>query len=329
MNRREFITLFSGAAASAWPRIASAQQPRIGPLVGVLSPLSAATAARNISTFRSALRDVGYVEGRNLTVAYRYGDGVPARMASLARELVALNPDVILAGAQSGALAAYSTTQTIPIVAITPEDPVAAGLAKSIARPGGNVTGTWSQGDDTLVGKRLDFLKLAVPGLARIGALFNPTDPTDHVAMSKLEAASRPLGLIVKLIEVRDTNTLASVADEITRAGTQGLLVGQSPLFNSARMRVAAMVASLKLPAMYGWREFADAGGLMCYGPNLSDIYRQSGRLAGRILKGEKPGDLPFEVPTRYELIVNLKTARAMGLELPPTFVLLADEVIE
>jgi putative ABC transport system substrate-binding protein len=250
-------------------------------------------------------------------------------MAPLARELVALKPDVLYAGARSGAEAVRDATRSIPTVVIMPDDPVVSGFATSIPKPSGNITGLWLLGDDALVGKRLDFLKLAVPHLTRIGALFNPDDPTDRVQMSKLPAAARALGLTAEVIEVRDRDKLGAVPAEIGRANVQAVFVAQSPLFNSARQQIVAMVAQLRLPAVYGFREFADAGGLMSYGPNLPDMYRQSARLVDRILKGAKPGDLPFELPTRYELIVNLKTAKAMGLKIPDAFVLLADEVIE
>jgi ABC-type uncharacterized transport system substrate-binding protein len=328
-NRREFITLLGGAAA--WPLAARAQQSTMSlrPLIGVLSPLSAAAATRNIAALRSALRDLGYVEGRNVTLALRYGDGSPERMPSLAQELVALNPDVLIVGASSGVLAVHNATRTIPIVALIPEDPVAAGLAQSIAKPGGNVTGSWNLGDDLLVGKKLDFFKLAVPGVARVGVMFNPDDRTDAVQVPPLPAAARVVGVTIEIIEARDLGNLDAVAERIMRANVQGLFVGFAPFWLSARIQITAMVHRLNLPAMYGWREFADAGGLMSYGPNLPEIYRQSARLADKIVKGAKPGDLPFEVPTRYELIVNLKTAKAMGLAIPEAFLLLADEVIE
>src|SRR6266481_5224190 len=192
LKRREFITLLGGAAA--WPLAARAQQPSpVRPLIGLLSPISAVAASRNVAAFRSALRDLGYVEGRNMTLALRYGDGAPDSMPPLARELVALNPDVIVAGATSGASAAYRVTRTIPIVMVLPENPVVAGYAQSTARPGGNVTGTWNLVDDTIVGKTLDFFKLAIPSLARVGALFNPDDPTDGVQIPRLPAAARAI----------------------------------------------------------------------------------------------------------------------------------------
>jgi putative ABC transport system substrate-binding protein len=328
MRRREFITLIGGAAVG-WPLAASAQPSQVRPLIGVLSPLSAAAATRNIAAFRSGLRDLGYVEGRNATLELRYGDGAAERMAPLVGELVALKPDVLFAGSKSGALAAHGATRTIPIVTITPENLVALGLASSIARPGGNITGTWLFGDDALVGKRLDFLQLAVPGLSRVGVLTNPDDPTDALVGPQLPAVARALGLGVQVFEVRDVTKLDAVSAQVARAGVQALFVGQGPTLNTARAEITAMAARLRLPAMYGFREFTEAGGLMSYGPNLSDMYRQSARLVDRILKGTSPADLPIELPTRYELIVNLKVAKSIGLAISDSFLLLADEVIE
>jgi putative ABC transport system substrate-binding protein len=330
MHRREFIKLIGGGSTAAvLPGAASAQQAPIRPLIGVLSPLSAQAATRNIAAFRSGLRDLGYVERRNVTLDLRYGDGAVERMAPLARELIALMPDVLVSGSQSGALAVRSVTQTIPIVAMTPEDPVVSGFASSLARPGGNITGLWLMGDDALVGKRLDFFKLAIPGIVRLGAIVNPDDPTDRFYMANLPAAARALGMTLQMIEVYDASQFDALPAEIMRAKVDGLFVGHSPMFNSARARIAAIVTRLQVPAVYGFREFADAGGLMSYGPNLPDMYRQAARLVDRILKGTNPADLPFEIPTRYELIVNLKTAKAMGLSISDSFLLLADEVIE
>jgi putative ABC transport system substrate-binding protein len=327
MRRREFITLIGGAAV-AWPLAAGAQQQPVRPLIGFLSPLSAASAARNVAAFRSGLRDLGYLEGRNVTLALRYGEGAPERMAPLAQELVALKPDALMAGAASGALAAQAATRTIPIVIITNDDPVALGFAQSIARPGGNITGTWFD-YDALVSKRLEFLKLAVPVLTRVGVIVNPDDPSDALMIPRLPAAARALAVTLEQFDVRDATQLDAMAAAIGRSDVGGLFVGDGPMLNSARAQVTAMVARLRLPAMYGFREFANAGGLLSYGYNLPDTYRQSARLMVRILKGERPGDLPFELPARYELIVNLKAAKAIGLTIPDSFVLLADEVIE
>jgi putative tryptophan/tyrosine transport system substrate-binding protein len=226
-------------------------------------------------------------------------------------------------------LAAYTATRTIPLVVITPEDPVALGLANTIARPGRNVTGSWLLGDDALVGKRLELLRLAVPALSRVGVLANADDPTDDFTVRRLPAAARALGMDAQVFNVRDATKLDAVSAEVAGAGMQALFIGQGPTLNSVRTEVTAMVARLRLPAMYGFREFAQAGGLMSYGPSLPEAYRQSARLVVRILKGESPADLPIELPTRYELIVNLKVAKALGLTISDSFLLLADEVIE
>jgi putative ABC transport system substrate-binding protein len=326
MQRRKFITLLGGVAA--WPLAAGAQQQPVRPLIGFLSPLSAASAARNVAAFRAGLRDLGYLEGHNATLALRFGDGAPERMAPLAQELVGLMPDVLMAGARSGALAAQAATRTIPIVIITNDDPVALGVAQSIARPGGNITGTWFD-YDALVSKRLEFLKLAVPALTRVGVILNPSDPSDALMIPRLPAATGALGVAVEQFEVRGAAKLDAVAAAIARADVGALFVGDGPTLMSGRAEITAIVARLRLPAMYGFREFADAGGLMSYGYSLPDAYRQSARLVVRILKGDRPGDLPFELPARYELIVNLKAAKAIGLTLSDSFVLLADEVIE
>src|SRR5262245_40916418 len=328
MRRREFLTILGGASIThGWPIAGHAQLSSVRPLIGVLSPIAAPDAKPLITAFRSALRELGYVEGRDMTIIVRYAEGSPERMAPLARELLARTPDVIVAGAYLAA--ARNATRTIPIVALTPEDPIQAGLAQSLARPGGNVTGTWTLGNEAMVEKGLDLFKLAVPALARIGALFNPDDPTDRLQISRLPAAARAVGVTISIIYVRDLGNPDAVAAEIKRADVQGLLVGQAPFYLTGRAEITAMAARLELPALYSWRQFADAGGLMVYGPSLIDMYRQSARLVDRILKGAKPADLPFELPTRYELIVNLKTAKAMGLAISEPFLLLADEVIE
>jgi putative ABC transport system substrate-binding protein len=326
--RRKFIAALGGTAV-AWPFTTRAQPSPVRPLIGLLTPLSASAASRNVAAFRSALRDLGYVEGRNLTLALLYGDGVAERIPSLAREMVALNPDVIFAGSNLPASAVHNATRTIPIVTITPENPITAGLAQSIARPGGNVTGTWSLGDEGVVGKELDLFRLAVSSLTRIGAMINPDDPGDTLLIPQLPTAAGAAGITVEIIEVRDLGNLDAVAARVLDANVQGLLVGFSPFWLSARLEMTALAARLKLPTVYGSREFVDVGGLMSYGPNLPELYRQSARLVDRILKGEKPDNLPFELPTRYELIVNLKAAKVIGLSMSNSFLLLADEVIE
>src|SRR5262245_22433791 len=254
LKRRDFITLLGGAAA--WPLNVNAEQAIIRPLVGLLSPVTAADAKPFITAFRSALRDLGYVEGRNMTIAIRYAEGAPERMALLARELVALNPDVIVGGSYLGAV--REATRSIPIVALTPEDPVEAGLVQSLSRPGGNVTGTWTLGNKAMVEKTLDFFKMAVPGLARVGALFNPDDPTDRLQISRLPDAARAVGVTMELIQARNIRNPDLMSAEVKRANVNGLFVGQTPLYMMARAEITAMATELKLPAVYGFRQFAD-----------------------------------------------------------------------
>ena len=329
LKRREFITLL-GSAAAAWPLAARAQQSAgRRPLIGLLSPISRVTATRNVDGFRKGLRDLGYVEGRNIAVEYRYSDGVPSNLPELAAQLVALNPDVILVGSSSEILAAYRATQTIPLVMLVVEDPVALGVVKSIARPGTNVTGTWIAGDVALASKRLGMLKDIVAGVSRVAAMVDPGDASDAPLLRLLPAAAHTLGLTLQIIEVREVSEFDGAFGGAARDGAQALFVGSSPFFLAHRSEVAATAARLRLPTMYQWREFVDVGGLVSYGPSLPDIYRRSAGLVGKILEGLIPADLPVEIPTRFELVVNLRTAKALGLTISDQFVLLADEVIE
>ena len=326
IGRRAFISLLGGAATT-WPLAVGARQTPARPLIGMLVPLSAAAATGNIAAFRFALRDVGYVEGRNATLELRYGDGSLERLAPLVDELLALKPDVLFVGGKAAAIAAHNATQLTPIVIITPEDPITSGLAKSTPKPGGNVTGTWLLGDDALGGKRLELLRFAVPDLRRVGIVANPDDPSDALTIARLPIAARALGMAVDVFEVRGAGKFDVTSEQAIRTGVQALFVAPGPTFFSPA--ITAVAARLRLPAIYGFRYFTESGGLMSYGPNLPDVYRQSARLVGKILKGERPADLPIELPTRYELIVNLKAAKAIGLTLSDSFLLLADEVIE
>jgi putative tryptophan/tyrosine transport system substrate-binding protein len=328
MKRRDFITLLSGAAAT-WPLAARAQQSSGAPLIGILSPLSAGTATRNIEGFRAGLRELGYFEGRNVTLALRFAEGIPERMPALATELVGLKPDVIVAAPETSLLAVRNVTRTIPIITIWLQDPVASGAVESIARPGGHVTGTWIAGDDALVGKRLELIKEAVPTVARIGVLVSPAEVQDSVIMRLLSAPARALGLTVTVITVRDAAGIGAAFAAAARDNVEALFVSQSPFFNTHRVEIAAQAARARLPAIYGFREFADAGGLMSYGPSLPDVYRRFATLVDKILKGASPADLPVEVPTRFALIVNLKAAKAIDLTIRESFLLRADEVIE
>jgi putative tryptophan/tyrosine transport system substrate-binding protein len=327
-RRRDFVVLLSSAAA-AWPLAAHAQQPTDQPLVGFLNPQSAAAAEHIVGAFRRGMRDLGYVEGANVAFAFRFADGQVARLPALVNELVALKPAVIAAGSPAAVLETHKATRTIPIVIATSQDPMALGIAASMARPGGNVTGFWF-GDETLIGKRLELLKHAVPGISRVGVMVNPDDAaTDAGSLKALPAVARALGLAVRVLDVRVVAELEPAFAAAGREGLQGLHVSQGPLFNANRAQVTAMAARTGLPSVYGFREFATAGGLISYSASLPDIWRRNARVVDKILKGANPGDLPIERPTKFDLVVNLKTAKSMGLTIPEQFLLLADEVIE
>jgi ABC-type uncharacterized transport system substrate-binding protein len=330
VKRREVILAFAGAAALiACPLPLRAQQPQGRPLIGVLSPISAALAARNMEALRQGLRELGYVEGRNIAFEFRYAEGELARLPALAAELVALQPAVIIAGSAPAALAAREATRAIPIVIASVQDPMALGLAASMARPGGNVTGLWSEGDDSLIGKRLELFKDAVPGASRLAVFVDRADASDVSTVKAVPAAARALRLDLRVIEVRSASDFEAAFAAAAREGAQGLYVSQNPFFFARRAEIAAMALRARLPAVDGYREFAVAGGLMSYAASLPDFYRRFGAFVDKILKGANAGDLPIDRATKFELVVNLKTAKALGLTIPESFLLRADEVIE
>jgi putative ABC transport system substrate-binding protein len=327
MKRREFIGLLGSAVA--WPLSARAQQTQGRPLIGVLSPLPAAMAARNMEALRQGLRDLGYVEGRNVGFEFRYADGDLSHLPALAAELAALQPAVIIAGSAPGAVAARDATRAIPIVMASVQDPMALGLAVSMARPGGNVTGFWSEGDESLIGKRLELLKDAVPGVSRLGVFVDPSDASDVSTLKALPAAAQALDLDLRIIEVRSAAEFEAAFTTAAREGAQALYVSQNPFFFARRAQIATMALRARLPTVDGYREFAVAGGLISYATSLPAFYRGFGAFVDKILKGANAGDLPIERATKFELVVNLKTAKALGLTIPESFLLRADEVIE
>jgi putative tryptophan/tyrosine transport system substrate-binding protein len=326
MKRREFIGLLGSAAA--WPLAARAQQTQGRPLISVLSPLPAAMAARNMEALRQGLRDLGYVEGRNVGFEFRYAEGDLSRLPALAAELAALQPAVIIAGSAPGAVAARDATRAIPIVMASVQDPMGLGLAVSMARPGGNVTGFWSEGDESLIGKRLELLKDAVPGTSRLGVFVDPRDASDVSTLKALPAAASGLGLELRVIEVRAADEFEAAFTTAAREGAQALYVSQNPFFFARRAQIATMALRARLPTVDGYREFAVAGGSISYATSLPDFYRRFGAFVDKILKGANAGDLPIERATKFELVVNLKTAKALGLTIPESFLLRADEVI-
>ena len=326
IRRRQFIVLL-GSAAVAGP--SSAQSQTAGPpIVGVLSPISSMAAARNVEALREGLRELGYIEGRNIAIELRFADGAVEPLPELAAGLVGLKPAVIVAGSPSAAIACHNATRTIPIVMNCSSDPIALGLATSMARPGGNVTGFW-WGGEGLIGKRLELLKETVPGIQGVGVIINPDDATNREDLASLPATANALAIATRVIEVRSPEDFDAAFGLAEREGLQGLYVSTTPLFVSHRGELAARAESARLPAIYGFRDFAFAGGLMAYGASLADMYRRKAGLIDKILKGTNPADIPIERPTRFELLVNLKTAKALNLSVPPTLLARADEVIE
>jgi len=327
MRRRDFIAGLGSAAA--WPLAARAQQPAM-PMIGVMSPLSVATAARNLAALRNGLRDLGYTEGLNIKIEYRFGNGNPERFTALLSELVSLKPAVILTGSESAIMAAVKATQTIPLIGFMASDTaMATGKIASFAHPGANVTGFLADADPAIVAKRLELLREIVPGISRVGAMVIPEEANVDGTTIGLHSAASILGLDVLIIEVRSATELQSAFTQIERDRIQALFVPQSALFFARRTEFVGMVASKGVPAIYPFREYVQTGGLISYGPNLPDMYRRAAVYVDKILKGDRPGELPLQAVERYELIVNLKTAKALGLTISEAFLLRADEVIE
>jgi putative tryptophan/tyrosine transport system substrate-binding protein len=327
MRRREFITLLGGAAA-ALPRAARAQQPAM-PVIGFLNPASPDGFVDRLRGFRQGLKDTGYVDGENVTIEYRWAENDIERLPLLAADLVRRQVNVIAAFAGDiPALAAKAATTTIPIVFLNGADPVKSGLVASLNRPGGNVTGI-SLLAGTVNAKRLDLIRELVPRVALVAVLNNPIVTEAETRLRDLQGAARTLGLRLLFQTVRSERELdaafATIADQ--KAGA--LFVDGNPFFVSRRDQLIGLAARQMLPTMYFEREFAAAGGLMSYGTNFADAYRQAGIYIGRILKGTKPADLPILQPTKFDFVINLQTAKALGIEVPDKLLALADEVIE
>jgi ABC-type uncharacterized transport system substrate-binding protein len=327
MRRREFVRLAAGTAMM-WPRGARAQQQPM-PVIGFLSIGSPAPFATLVAALRRGLQEIGFVEGQNLGIEYRWAEGHFDRLAPLAADLVGRQVEVIVAtGGPAPALAAKAATSTIPIVFNVGSDPVKLGLVASFSRPGGNVTGV-SFFVAELDAKRLGLLHELVPGTSRIAVLLNPNNPNAGPQLRDITEAAHTLGLQITVLHAANEGDLNKVLAKLPEADTGALLVGAEAFFNSRRDQIVALVGGLGLPAIYEVREFVAAGGLMSYGTSLIDAYRQVGVYVGRILKGQKPAELPVVQPTRFELVINMKTAMALGLTVPPTLFAQADEVIE
>jgi putative ABC transport system substrate-binding protein len=325
MKRREFITLVGGAVAT-WPLALRAQHSAM-PVIGFLGPAPAAGYLPRMEALRAGLRDLGYVEGKNIVIEFRWADRAD-QLPEMAAELVRMKVDIILVSSSTYVEPVRQATKTIPIVFAIHADPVGVGHVASLARPGGNITGLSTLLTD-LVAKELEIFKEAVPQTTRIGILWNPSTPSHGPAVQAVEAVGEKLGVQLLLVPARTVEEFDGAFSTMTREGLGGFLVIASPLSFSQRVPLAELALKHRLPGMFGSRENVEAGGLMSYGADYNDLHRRAALYIDKILKGAKPADLPVEQASKYELVINLKTAKALGLEIPPTLLGRADEVIE
>jgi putative ABC transport system substrate-binding protein len=326
MRRREFISILGGAAMFV-PLSAWAQQSQL-PLIGILNAASAESTASSYEAFRAELRQLGYVEGRNIRFEYRYGDGFLDRLPALAEELVRLDPRVIVSGPLPANLAVRKATATIPIVMATGADPVGFGLVQSLSRPGGSVTGLANFAEE-LASKQIDVIRELLPRLSRVAALINVENPLHVPQWREIQTAAAKASLALVHHDYRVPDDLERAFDSFTREKVEAILVPPDVTFATQRVRIAGLAAKARLPTIYFQRESVVAGGLVSYGPDIVEMYRHAADFVDKILKGAKPGGLPIERPTKIELAINLKTAKALGLTVPPTLLARADEVIE
>ena len=327
MKRRTFITLLGGAAA-AWPMAARAQQPKV-PVMGYLNPGSAASSAQTLAIFRQSLAEAGYVEGRNIAIEYRFAEGQYDRLPAMASELVRREVTVIVAtGGTAPALAAKAATATIPIVFSVTDDPVALGLVVSFARPGGNATGVNFPLAE-LAAKQLGLLHEVVPAARRIGLLVNPNNSPSEAVTKDVTVAASTMGIEIGVVEADSSRAIEAAFATLVRNRAEALLIGTDPFLFSRRVQLSTLATRHAIPAAFSAREFPEAGGLMSYGTSLTEVFRQLGAYAGRILTGAKPADLPVVRSVTFEFVINMSTAKALGLEIPPTLLARADEVIE
>jgi putative ABC transport system substrate-binding protein len=326
MNRRAFISLLGGAAA--WPMAARAQQATM-PVIGFLHAGTPETAARSVAAFRMGLGETGYVDGRNITIEYYWLEGRYDRLPAVLTDLVSRRVAVIAtSGSLPAALAAKAATSTIPIVFAVGDDPVKLGLVASLARPGGNATGI-NFFVNEIVAKRLTLLHDMVPKAVRIGVIVNPANPQTEIALKELDSAARAIGLAIHIANAGTIREIDAAFEMIVREHADALFLAPDQFLGSRRVQIVTLATRHALPSSYSGRSIVEVGGLMSYGTNTDDAYRQEGVYTGRILKGEKPTDLPVIQSTRLEFIINLSTARALGIDISPTLIALADEVIE
>jgi putative ABC transport system substrate-binding protein len=325
LKRRQFITLLGGAAAT-WPLAARAQQAGKPPTIGFLGVSTSAQGQRVIAPFAQRLHELGWIEGRSMAIEYRWAEGRPERFDEIAAEFVRRKVDVIVTIASPAALAARRATSVIPIV-FNGNDPVGIGLVASLARPGGNATGLSNQGTD-LAGKRLEMLRELMPDLRRLTILANLASAHVVLELSEVQAAARTLGLEISTSEIRRAEDITP-AFEAIKGRAQALYVVLDPLVNTNRVRINTLALAARLPTMHGFAEFVEGGGLISYGPNFPSLYRRLAEFVDKILRGARPADMPVEQPTKFDLVINLTTAKALGLEVPPMLLARADQVIE
>ena len=326
MRRRKLITLLGGTAL-AWPLVARAQQPAKLPTIGYLGPATRTLDSERLAAFVKRLRDLGWIEGRTIAIEYRWAEGRNERLAETATEFVRLKMDVIVTSATPPSVAVKQATSVIPIVFAAVGDPVGAGVVESLARPGGNATGLSLQQTDA-AGKRIELLREVVPGLRRLAIMANSGSRSVLLDMREAQAATRVLGLEAVTSDIRLPEDITPAFDAL-KGRVDAIYVCNDPLAVTNRVRINTLALGMRLPTMFGAREFVEAGGLMCYGANFPELYRRAAELVDKILRGAKPADLPVEQPTKFDLVINLTTAKALGLGLSPTLLARADEVIE
>jgi putative tryptophan/tyrosine transport system substrate-binding protein len=325
MRRREFIAGVGASVVCA--SAARAQQPRRPPSIGYLGPTSPENMGRNTAAFLQRLRDLGWIEGRTILIEHRWAAGRPERVAEIADEFIRLKVDLIVTTATNDSVAMKQATSVIPIVFAVAGDPVGVGLVASLARPGGNVTGLSTQQTDT-TSKRIEFLREVVPSLRRLAILANPNSPNVVSELPEVQAAARVLGLDIVISEIRSALDIPVAFDGL-EGRADALYVVTDPLVSANRIRINVLALGARLPTMHGFRELVESGGLMSYGPYFPDQYRRTADLVDKILRGAKPADIPVEQPTRFDFVLNLTTAKALGLAIPGTLLAIADEVIQ
>ena len=327
MRRRDLIAAL-GSAAATWPFAARAQQPAKLPSIGFMGQTTRSVAGEWTAAFVQRLRELGWIDGHNVAIEYRWGEGRNERFAEIAAEFVRLKVDVIVTSGTSQVLAAKQATSVIPIVFATAGDPVGTGLVTSLARPGGNVTGLSNQMLD-LAGKQLELLREVVPNLRRLAIIGNIDNPIIVIEIGDVQAAARMLGLEVVTLEIRRAEDIALAFEALVERRAQALYVSPDALVITNRARIHTLALGVRLPTMYASRDYVEAGGLMSYGPNYPNLFRRAAEYVDKILRGAKPGDIPVEQPTKFELVINLTAAKALGLTVPDKLLGIADEVIE